>query len=111
MLSKRIGDELSCVVTGLTGFGVFVQCQKFGIEGLIRLEDLGPDHWQYDQKSQCLLGRNSGQAVRLGRPIKVYITSVNVPARQLNLTPVEPLGQAPRPAPKLRRKDKKKRKK
>jgi len=98
-------------VTGLTGFGVFVQCQKFGIEGLIRLEDLGPDHWQYDQKSQCLMGRNSGQAIRLGRAIKVHIASVNVPARQLNLVPVEPLGQAPRPAPKPRRKDKKKRKK
>ena len=111
MLSKRIGEELSCVVTGLTGFGVFVQCQKFGIEGLIRLEDLGPDHWQYEQKSQCLLGKNSGEAIRLGRAIKVHIASVNVPARQLNLVPVEPLGQAPRPAPKPRRKDRKRHKK
>jgi len=46
MLSKRIGDEMDCVVTGLTNFGVFVQCRKFGIEGLIKLEDLGPDEWR-----------------------------------------------------------------
>ena len=35
MLSKKIGEQLDCVVTGLTTFGVFVQCKKFGIEGLI----------------------------------------------------------------------------
>jgi ribonuclease R len=111
MLSKRIGDELGCVVTGLTGFGVFVQCQKFGVEGLIKLEDLGPDHWQYDKKHQCIMGGNSGQTVRLGQPLRVNVAAVNVPARQLSLTPVEPLGQAPRPTHKPRRGDKRKNKK
>ena len=84
MLSKKIGNELNCVVTGLTNFGVFVQCKKFGIEGLIRMEDLGPDLWKYNDK-------NSGSFVRLGQSLQARITSVNIPARQLNLTPVEPL--------------------
>ena len=53
MLSKKIGDQLDCVVTGLTGFGVFVQCKKFGIEGLIRMAALGSDQWKYNEKNQC----------------------------------------------------------
>ena len=61
MLSKHIGDELDCVVTGLTGFGVFVQSQKFGIEGLIKLEDLGPDHWRFNKVAQCVMGERSGR--------------------------------------------------
>ncbi len=93
MLSKRIGEELDCVVTGLTGFGVFVQSRKFGIEGLIKLEDLGPDAWQHNKQSQCLIGERSGQTIRLGQRIHVHIVAVNVAARQLNLAPVEPLGQ------------------
>jgi ribonuclease R len=96
MLSKRIGDQLDCVVTGLTGFGVFVQCRKFGIEGLIRTEDLGPDDWKFNAKNQSLVGRRSGVKIRLGRAMKVNIVSVNVPARQLNLSPVEPLAQEPK---------------
>ncbi|MBN1507724.1 MAG: ribonuclease R [Sedimentisphaerales bacterium] len=104
MFTKRIGEELDCVVTGLTGFGVFARSQKFGIEGLIRLEDLGPDHWQYNQKAQCIMGRTSGQAVRLGQSIRVHVASVNVPARQLNLTPVEPLGKTGRKVLKKREK-------
>ncbi len=91
MLADRIGEELHCVVTGLTNFGVFVQSQKFGIEGLIRSEDLGPDDWQYEEKRQCLVGQKSGAVIRLGQPMNVSITKVNVPGRQLDVVPVEPI--------------------
>jgi ribonuclease R len=97
MLSKKLGEELACVVTGLTGFGIFVQSEKFGIEGLIKFEDLGPDHWQLNKVAQCVVGEHSGESIHLGQPMHVRIVSVNIPARQLNLAPVEPLGQARRP--------------
>jgi len=94
MLSKKIGEELDSVVTGLTSFGVFVQSRKFGIEGLIRMADLGPDHWKYNARAQCIDGQRSGCNIRLGRAIKVHIVSVNVPARQLNVAPVELLADS-----------------
>ena len=96
MLSSKIGDELDTVVTGLTSFGIFVQCRKFGIEGLIRIEDLGPDNWKLNQKSQSIAGPGSGVSIHLGQPLKTRIISVNVPARQLNLAPAEPLIQTKR---------------
>ena len=95
MLSKRINDELDCVVTGLAGFGVFVQSRKFGIEGLIQMGDLGPDEWKYNQKGQCIEGERTGRSIRLGQGLKVRIVSVNVAARQLNVSPVEPLAKEP----------------
>ncbi len=95
MLSKKIGEELDCVVSGLTSFGIFVQSRKFGIEGLIRMSDLGQDYWKYNTKAQCIVGQRSGCSIRLGQAVKVHIVSVNVPARQLNVTPVEPLATAP----------------
>ena len=54
MLSEHIGDELNCVVSGLTNFGVFVQCTKFGIEGMIEPGDLGLDEWRYNEKAQAV---------------------------------------------------------
>ncbi|MBA7486636.1 Ribonuclease R [subsurface metagenome] len=96
MLSKKIGEELDSVVTGLTSFGIFVQSRKFGIEGLIRMADLGPDFWKYNARAQCIDGQHSGCNIRLGQAIKVRIVSVNVPARQLNVTPAEPLINAAR---------------
>jgi ribonuclease R len=95
MLSDRIGDELDCVVTGLAGFGVFVQSRKFGIEGLIAMDNLGPDKWKFNSKTQSIVGLNSGTSVHLGRAMKVRIVSVNVPGRKLDVCPVEPLTKAP----------------
>ena len=89
MLSKRVGDVLDCAVSGLAGFGLFVRCQKFGIEGLIPIEHLQGDDWKYHQKAHCLIGRTSGKVIHLGLPIKSKIISVNIPARQLTLAPAE----------------------
>lgn len=91
MLSDKVGEELDCVVTGLTNFGVFVKSKKLGVEGLIQLTDLGPDQWRYDAKAATLIGRYSGQIVCLGQPMKVRIVSVNVSARQLSVAPVVPV--------------------
>jgi ribonuclease R len=90
MLSDKIGTELDCVVTGLTTFGLFVQSKKYGVEGLIRMTDLGPGRWQYNEKAHCITSQNSGKTISLGQPIKVRITSVNVPARQMDVMPAEP---------------------
>ena len=91
MLTERVGEELNCVVSGLTNFGVFVQCIKFGIEGMIEPGDLGLDEWKFDEKSQAVIGKWSGESVHLGEPMKVKIAAVNVAARQLYLMPSEPL--------------------
>jgi ribonuclease R len=91
MLSDHIGDELDCVVTGLTNFGIFVQSKKYGIEGLIQMADLGPDEWKYNPKTCSVIGLGSGFTIFLGRPMKVQIISVNVSARKLSVAPVKPL--------------------
>ena len=95
LLSRHIGDEIDGVVTGLATFGLFVQSRKFGIEALIRMAELGDDQWKFNPKTQSIVALRSGCSVRLGQPMKVRITSVNVPARQLNAVPAEPLTLEP----------------
>jgi ribonuclease R len=91
MLKNRLGDELDCIITGLANFGAFARCLKFGIEGLIPLEELGADNWKFNKNSYCIIGVNTGYSIHLGDKIKTRIVSINIPARKLNLTPVEPL--------------------
>jgi ribonuclease R len=91
MLSERIGQDMEVVVSGLTNFGVFVQCTKFGIEGMIEPGDLGLDEWKYDDRAQAIVGKWSGESVHMGQLMKVRIAAVNIPARQLFLAPAETL--------------------
>jgi ribonuclease R len=90
LLRKQIGQELTGIVVNLTGFGASVNLPEYGVEGLIPREALGPDHWQFDEQSQCLVGRHSGAILRLAQTLRVRIVDVHPAAGQLDLAPAHP---------------------
>jgi ribonuclease R len=91
LLHERMGQELDGVVVSLTSFGAAVYLPEYGVEGLIRREALGPDHWQFDEQSQCLMGRHTRVIVRLGQTMRVRIVDVYPAAGQLDLAPATDL--------------------
>lgn len=90
-LTQRLGDDIVGVVTGLTRFGVFVNCPPYGIEGMIRLSDLGDDYWDYQERFHCVVGSRTGAVLSLGQRLKVRIAAVNVAGRHLDLVPAQSL--------------------
>jgi ribonuclease R len=91
LLQKRLGQELDGIVVSLTAFGASVNVPEYGVEGLIPREALGPDHWQFDEQSQCLVGRYTGAILRLAQTMRVRIIDVHPAAGQLDLAPAHPL--------------------
>jgi ribonuclease R len=87
LLHRSVGQELDGVVVTLTPFGAAVFLPEYGVEGLIQREALGPDRWQFDKQSQCLVGRHTGALLRLGQAIRVRIADVHPAAGQLDLAP------------------------
>ncbi len=92
-LSQHIGASFAGVVTGLTSFGVFVQSLQYGIEGLIKIDDLGPDQWHYHARTHAIQGQHSGTIIRLGQPLRARIVKVSVAGRHLDLVPSAPLSK------------------
>ena len=104
MLSKRVGQDMLGVVTGIANFGVFVQCERFLVEGLIRAEDVPDSSTKSKGKGKGKdKGRGKGRRQRhspprrklmescpwkLGQEIRVRIADVNVAGRRLDLLPV-----------------------
>ncbi len=89
LLAEHIGDVIDGVVTGVTGFGVFVQSTRFLVEGMIRVADLPDDFWQFDERTGVLRGQRTGRRISLGDRAKVQIVSVNVSSRQLDFRLLE----------------------
>ncbi len=87
LLTGKVGETFDAAITGVTNFGIFAQLTSFGIEGLIRMPDLGDDWWEVSAKTGEIRGERSGRRFRIGDALTVKIASVNLPARQLNLTP------------------------
>jgi ribonuclease R len=82
---------LDGIVVSLTAFGASVHLPQYGVEGLIPREALGPDHWQFDEQSQCLVGRYSGAILRLAQTMRVRVIDVHPAAGQLDLAPAHEL--------------------
>ncbi|MCP4377094.1 MAG: S1 RNA-binding domain-containing protein, partial [bacterium] len=87
LLAKQLGEVHDGVVNGITNFGLFVELPKYGIDGLVRLEDLGDDWWEVSTRTGKVHGERSGRVFRIGDALSVKIIAVDVAARQLNLVP------------------------
>ena len=89
LLAEHVGDVIDGVVTGVTGFGVFVQSTRFLVEGMIRVADLPDDFWQFDDRTGVLRGQRTGRRIALGDRARVQIVNVNTSSRQLDLRLLE----------------------
>ena len=88
MLATRVGEEFDGVITGVANFGLFVQSSRFGIEGLVRMKDLGDDWWDVKARYGQIRGQRTGRTFRIGDLITVRIVNVDLARRELDLVPV-----------------------
>ena len=108
-LSKRIGETLDAVITGVEDFGLFAQGVELPAEGLIHVDTLNDDFYRYDSATHSLAGYRSGNRYRLGDRVRVEVARVDIDRRQLDLRIVKHLGHPERrrarrpPADKRRR--------
>jgi ribonuclease R len=86
-MSHRVGDSFDGVVSAVTAFGLFVDLSGLYIDGLVHISALGEEAYQFDPKTQRLVGRRSGHAYSLGQPIRVQVVRVNLEERKIDLVP------------------------
>ncbi len=77
LLRDRIGETFTGVISGVTRFGLFVEPAGMPLEGMVRVETLGQDYFEYDAERQELRGAVSNLAYRLGQSVKVRLAEVN----------------------------------
>ena len=77
LIKDHVGDRFDGVVTGVANFGLFVQLNHNQVEGMIRVESLGEEHYQFDAGSQSLTGSRSGIVWRLGQSLRIEVERVD----------------------------------
>jgi ribonuclease R len=99
-LSKRIGEAMDAVITGVEDFGLFAQGVELPAEGLIHVNSLGDDFYRYDSATHSLEGTRSGNRFRLGDIIRVEVAKVDIDRRELDFRLVQRVGHAGGARPK-----------
>jgi len=88
-MQKFIGFEFDGLISGITGFGMFIELKRYPIEGLIPIASLGKDYFEFDELTLTLKGRRSGSVFRLADPVRVYIEHIDVFRRKMELRLIE----------------------
>ena len=89
-IRNKLGEEFTGMITGVTQFGIFVQLDDIYIEGLVHVTELGADYFQYDEARHELRGERTGKRYQLTDKVKVQVSRVDLDARKIDLSIVQP---------------------
>ena len=84
-MTNKIGEEYDGVISGVTGFGFFVELDSVFVEGFVRLSSLHEDYYFFDQRAFALIGKRTRQSFRLGDRVKVKVIDVKPHRREIEL--------------------------
>ena len=96
MLAKHVGEDFAGTVTGITSQGVFVQVDRYVIDGFIRATDLpgagstsGGERWRLNTATGALVAQRSGKSITIGDTFTVRLVRVEPDARRMDLMIVD----------------------
>ena len=94
LYAGRIGERDTGTVSWISDLGAFVRLDATGAEGLIRMNALGTEWWDFDDIRLTLTGESTGTRVGLGCRVVVEVASVNVLRGHLDLKLLHVSGSA-----------------
>ena len=86
-MRDKVGESFNGVISGVAGFGLFVELTEVFVEGLISVRDLKEDYFNFDDIHHQLKGQRGGRIYRLGDLISVKVASVNLDDRKIEFVP------------------------
>ena len=88
-MMEHIGEEFEGVVTGITPWGFFVELEKTRCEGMVSLDSLEDDFYQYDDRKHKLIGQRYGKEILFGDRVLVTVKDADIIEKKLDFTLVD----------------------
>ncbi len=76
-LKKYVGEEFDGMISSVAKFGLFVTLRQFDVDGLVRVEELGHDHFEFDEENLTLVGRRSKRRYSIGESIRIQVAAAD----------------------------------
>jgi ribonuclease R len=86
-------EVFSGLVSGVTDFGIFVEIDNMGAEGMVRLADLNDDYYEFDAENYRVTGRKTGKIIGFGNEVKVKVKTTDIERRSIELELISVAGK------------------
>ena len=83
-MADRMGQEFDGTISGVTEFGLYVQVDENGCEGMIPLRSLLDDYYEFDERNYCLVGRRFHRRYELGEKVRIRVERANLDRKLLD---------------------------
>ncbi len=80
---NHIGEEFDGIISGVTGFGIFVELENT-VEGFIRMSDLEGDYFEYNEAGYELVGEFTKKKFVLGQKVRVKVYDIDRLAKRID---------------------------
>ncbi len=94
VMREHLGEEKAGQVSAVTSFGAFVELDEPFVEGLIKLEGIAEDSFDFDPLRMVLRGRRTGITLELGDPVVVEVVAASLATRRVEFRLVSAGGYA-----------------
>lgn len=88
-MMDKIGKTFYGIVTGVMGFGFFVELEEVFVEGLVKISSITDDYYLFIETEHKLIGQRRHRVFRIGDHVKVRLTNVDLSRRQIDLQVME----------------------
>lgn len=89
-MEDHVGEEFQVMITDVVGYGLFVTMDN-GIEGLIPIQTLKGDYYEYVEDLYCLMGKSTKNRYTLGDRLYVKCTRASKEDKQIDFELVKDL--------------------
>ena len=84
-MSRMAPDQhFEGVISGVTEFGIFVEIIENGCEGLVRMQDLNGDYFEFDKDNYRIIGQRTKKMYTFGDPLVVRVKETNLARRSMD---------------------------
>ena len=77
-------QEFLGVISGVTEWGIYVEIIENKCEGMVRLRDIKDDHYEFDQDTYSIVGKNTKNQITLGDEVMVKVKNADLVKKQLD---------------------------
>ena len=84
-MSNHVGESYEGLITGVTGFGLFVELKGIYIDGLVHITTLPSDYYHFDPARHRLTGERGNLQFNLGDAVKVSVVRVDLDDKKIEL--------------------------
>ena len=88
-MSDKLGENFMGTISGVTQWGFYVELNDTKCEGLVAINELEGDYYEFDEENYCIVGRHHRKVYQLGDQVLVKVVKANLVARQLDFALVE----------------------